>query len=126
METIYYNLDARRLTVYGMASGEAAPAPRDMLFLRARPQTPQQEGRVLDFYACRRALTGEEAPFAAPDAVMEGAQEDHSTVEDRSASSGKGNRARRPRRLHLALDAAASLAVMVMAAVVVSQFLGLL
>ena len=43
METIYYNLDARRLTVYGMASGEAAPAPRDMLFLRARPQTPQQE-----------------------------------------------------------------------------------
>lgn len=118
METIYYNLDARRLTVYGMASGEAAPAPRDMLFLRARPQAPQQEGRVLDFDACRRALTGEEAPFAAPDAVMEGAQEDH--------SAGKGNRARRPRRLHLALDAAASLAVMVMAAVVVSQFLGLL
>ena len=63
METIYYNLDARRLTVYDMASGEAAPAPRDMLFLRTQPRVPQREGKVLDFDACRRALTGEETPL---------------------------------------------------------------
>ena len=67
METIYYNLDARRLTVYDMASGEAAPAPRDMLFLRTQPRTPQREGKVLDFDACRRALTGEETPFDLPE-----------------------------------------------------------
>ena len=98
METIYYNLDARRLTVYDMASGEAAPAPRDMLFLRTQPRAPQREGKVLEDIT-------EELPEEVP------------AVEQ--------PRERRPRRFHLALDAAASLAVVVMAAVVVSQFLRL-
>lgn len=121
METIYYNLDARRLTVYDMASGEAAPAPRNMLFLRARPQDARREGKVLDFDACRRALAGEERPSALPaDAGGD------NSGEDRTAPAGGKPRARRPRRLQPALDAAASLAVVVMAAVVVSQFLGLL
>ena len=125
METIYYNLDARRLTVYDMASGEAAPAPRDMLFLRTQPRVPQREGKVLDFDACRRALTGEETPFDLPEDAGEEVREDNSG-EDRTAPAGGKPRARRPRRLQPALDAAASLAVVVMAAVVVSQFLGLL
>ena len=117
METIYYNLDARRMTVYDMASGEAAPAPRDMLFLRTQPRTPQREGKVLDFDACRRALTGEETPFDLPEDAGEETPEEVPAVEQ--------PRQRRPRRFHLALDAAASLAVVVMAAVVVSQFLRL-
>lgn len=124
METIYYNLDARRLTVYDMASGEAAPAPRDMLFLRTQPRVPQREGKVLDFDACRRALTGEETPFDLPEDAAEEVREDN-PGEDRTVSAVEQPRQRRPRRFHLALDAAASLAVVVMAAVVVSQFLRL-
>ena len=122
METIYYRLDARRLTVYHMASGEAAPAPRDMLYLRPQPKAPRPEGKVLDFDACRRALAGEpeEAPVPAA-----GAREDPSHVGAEGAPDGDESRARRPRWFHLALDAAASLAVVVMAAVVVSQFLRL-
>lgn len=124
METIYYNLDARRLTVYDMASGEAAPAPRDMLFLRTQPRVSQREGKVLDFDACRRALTGEETPFDLPEDAGEEVREDNSG-EDRTVSAVEQPRERRPQRFHLALDAAASLAVVVMAAVVVSQFLRL-
>ena len=122
METIYYRLDARRLTVYHMASGEAAPAPRDMLYLRPQPKAPRPEGKVLDFDACRRALAGEpeEEPVPAGEA-----REGLSPAGERSAPDGEAPRARRPRRLRLALDAAASLAVVVMAAVVVSQFLRL-
>ena len=122
METIYYRLDARRLTVYHMASGEAAPAPRDMLFLRSRPKAPRPEGKVLDFDACRRALAGEPEEEAQPDAGSAG---ECAPAGDKSASDGGAPRVRRPHRLRLALDAAASLAVVVMAAAVVGQFLRL-
>lgn len=124
METIYYNLDARRLTVYDMASGEAAPAPRDMLFLRTRPAAPRRERKVLDFDACRRALAGEGTPSDLPEEAMDGTGLDNSG-ESRAVPAGEGPRQRRPQPFHLALDAAASLAVIVMAAVVVSQFLRL-
>ena len=125
METIYYNLDARRLTVYDMASGEAAPAPGAMLFLRARPQAARRAGKVLDFGACRRALTGEEPPSALPEDAPKGESGD-GAGEHRAAPAGGKSRVRSPGRFQLALDAAASLAVVVMAAVVVSQFLRLL
>lgn len=113
METIYYNLDARRLTVYEMASGEAAPAPRDMLFLRTQPRTPQREGKVLDFDACRRALTGEETPFDLPEDAVDGTGLDDS-AENRAVHAGEERCARRRRQLAWALDAAASLAVVIM------------
>lgn len=121
METIYYRLDARRLTVYHMASGEAAPAPRDMLFLRTQPTAPRPEGKVLDFDACRRALAGEVEEEALPGSAGDG---DISPAGQEAAPAS--SRARGARRLRLALDVAASLAVVVMAAVVVSQFLRLL
>ena len=70
---------------------------------------------MLDFDACRRALTGEETPFDLPEDAGEETPEEVPAVEQ--------PRQRRPQPFHLALDAAASLAVVVMAIFVVLQFI---
>lgn len=107
METIYYNLDAKRLTVYDMASGESAPQPRSYTCIRkSEPQT--RPGQVLDLDAYRRKLAGETAESSA-DASVE--------VPQPRAGAEK-----RTRRFALSLDLCATVAVVVMAVVVVSQF----
>ena len=108
METIYYNLDARKLTVYGMASGGSAPRPCLCLDRRERPSGT--EGVVLDMEAYRRRRAGEEAPSEASQ------PEAPACAEERPAR-------RANRRTGLLLDLCASLAIVVMAAVVVACFL---
>ena len=61
--------------------------------------------------------SGEETPFDLP--------EDAGEETPKEVPAAEQPRQRRPLRFHLALDAAASRAVVVMAAVVVSQFLRL-
>ena len=43
METTYYNLDAKRLTVYDMASGESVPRPRSYTCIRRRSSQPRPD-----------------------------------------------------------------------------------
>lgn len=119
METIYYRLDARRLTVYHMASGEAAPPPRSLLRLCPEGRAPRGPGKVLDFEACRRAMSAQGGQAPAP-SVSDPA------LSPAPAPAPAEETPPRSRRLRLALDAAASLAVVVMAAVVISQFARLL
>lgn len=117
METIYYRLDARRLTVYHMASGEAAPPPRSLLRLCPEGRAPRGPGKVLDFEACRRAMSAQGGQAPAPSVSGPALSPAPAPAEETTPRS---------RRLRLALDAAASLAVVVMAAVVISQFARLL
>ena len=95
METIYYSLDAKRLTVCGEAAGRFVPRPR-------RPVTPAG-GKVVDFTAYRQAAHPEEY---AP----------------REEAPGRPRPVRRRRTLALTVDLAATGAVVVLLAAVVLRF----
>lgn len=111
METTYYHLDARRLTVYGMASGGAAPQPRPCLCLGRRERQPAPAGVVLNMADYRRSAAAA-LPERAPEAPVR-------------PSPHRAPR-RNARRAGLALEVCASLAIVVMAVVVVACFLPLL
>ena len=112
METIYYNLDAKRLTVYNMASGESVPQPRSYTCIR-RSSSRAKPGQVLDMDAYRRKLAGEEGGLSG-----EAGQQEQAAAQPRAQ--------RRPRRAALAMDFCATAAVVVMAVVVISQFIHIL
>ncbi len=115
METIYYHLDARRVSVQGMASGEAVPHCRSYAVLRkTEEKCSAAPGKVLDLEAYRRRLSlAEEAEVELT--ISEPAPKPH------------GERTHRfHRRAFLALDCFATLAILVMTVVVVMGFLPLL
>lgn len=108
METIYYHLDAKQLTMYDLASGEGAPQPHSYTWIH-REAPVCKDGKVLDFDAYRRKLAGE-------DAAAEGGSSAEPRQEAPVRAAGRSG-------LSLVLDLCASLAIVVMAAVVVSQFI---
>ncbi len=112
METVYYNLDARRVSVRDMASGETSPQCRSYAVLRkAEKKRECPRGEVLDLEAYRHARAG---------AQPEGARREEAPA----LPAGECAPVRsRPGRAAQALDLLATLAVLVMAAVVVSCFL---
>lgn len=61
METIYVNLDARRITVCEGATDRKACVGQESVCYTVLPRRKPAEhpGKVLDFEACRRALEGE-------------------------------------------------------------------
>ena len=71
METIYLNLDARRITGYASESDQKACVGQETVCYtvlpRRKPARP--EGKVLDFEACRRALEGEPVVEEAPEEI---------------------------------------------------------
>ena len=109
METIYYNLDARRLTEYDMASGEGAARARQRLYLRRQTQAPAGGGVVLNLADYRRSAGAAEEVSPAEE-VLPQARAEH-------AKPPRG------RRAALALEFCASAAVVIMAVVVVACFL---
>ena len=98
METIYYSLDAKRLTVCGEAAGRRASGGQETVCYAfvPRPRRPVMPagGKVVDFTAYRQAAHPEEY---AP-------------------------RVRRRRTLALTVDLAATGAVVVLLAAVVLRF----
>ena len=64
METIFVNLDARRITVCGNEAGRKACVGQEAVCYPVLPRrkSARPEGKVLDFEACRRALGGEPLP----------------------------------------------------------------
>ena len=66
MQTTYYSLAARRLTVRAVESGRRASGQQESVCYafvpRRRPSAPAPRGVVLDFPAPRRAEEGEELP----------------------------------------------------------------
>ena len=73
METIYCNLDARRLTLCGGAEGRRASGGQDTVcyaFLPRQSRRAERGNNVIDFAAARQAITGQamqpEAEEAAP------------------------------------------------------------
>lgn len=114
METTYYSLDARRMTVYDMASGETAPRRYTCLRPSAPPSAETGEGKVLDVASYRRALS-----TAGEDGLP---PEEPPAAEEREPA----HRSVRRRLFPAALEVCATLALIVMACVVVLQFLPLL
>ena len=111
METIYYSLDAKRLTLCGEAAGRKASGGQETVcyaFVPHRKQESHKQGVVLDFDACRRALEGREPEPAGK--------------EQRSAPE---KRFRRGRRLELAAELFATAAIVVMAVGVLLRFFAL-
>ncbi|MEG1879647.1 MAG: hypothetical protein RR211_08425 [Pseudoflavonifractor sp.] len=103
METIYYHLDARELSVCDQASGQAAPVARRYTCLQKRTGSASiPGGAVLNFADyCPAAAQEEALPPAAP----------------RPATH---------RVAALLPDLCATLAIVVMAIVVIARFLPLL
>lgn len=118
METIYYNLDARRVSTCDMASGETSPQCRSYAILRRVEEKRAGAGaKVLDLEEYRRRLSGTE-----PDA-----EELWEEVPSAAAPAGDDTpERRRSRRTGLTLDFFATLAILAMAVVVVVCFLPLL
>ena len=107
METIYYSLDAKRLTVCGEAAGRRASGGQETVCYAfvprpRRPVTPAG-GKVVDFTAYRQAAHPEEY---AP----------------REEAPGRPRPGRRRRTLALTVDLAATGAVVVLLAAVVLRF----
>ena len=105
METIYYSLDAKRLTVCGEAAGRRASGGQETVCYAfvprpRRPVTPAG-GKVVDFTAYRQAARPEEY---AP----------------REEAPGRPRPVRRRRTLVLTVDLAATGAVVVLLAAVVN------
>ena len=103
METIYYSLDAKRLTVCGEAAGRRASGGQETVCYAfvprpRRPVTPAG-GKVVDFTAYRQAAHPEEY---AP----------------REEAPGRPRPVRRRRTLALTVDLAATGAVVVLLAAV--------
>ena len=113
METTYYNLDAKRLTVYDMASGESVPRPRSYTCIRRR-SSRAKPGQVLDMEAYRRKLAGEEGGLSGE------------TAGELEQAAAQPRAQRRLRRSALVMDFCATAAVVVMAVVVISQFIHIL
>ena len=101
METIYYSLDAKRLTVCGEAAGRRASGGQETVCYAfvPRPRRPVMPagGKVVDFTAYRQAAHPEEVP-------------------------GRPRPVRRRRTLALTVDLAATGAVVVLLAAVVLRF----
>lgn len=112
METIFVNLDARRITMCGSQADQKACVGQETVCYTVLPRRKEsaRAGKVLDFEACRRALEDapEEQPVRAEVPALAGEE--------------------RPRRrvdLVLAVDIIASLGVLALvAAVAVRFFLG--
>lgn len=108
METIYYTLDARRVSRFDMASGEAAPICRQYAVLRPRDEPHEgAEGKILDFAAYRRALTAPEEE-----------EYDQLHPAPKAALSAKPEST----RTGLVLDILATVGILTMAAVVILAF----
>lgn len=117
METVYYNLDARRVSVQDMASGETAPRCRSYAVLRkVEEKKAGQMGKVLDLEAYRRKQAQ-----AAEEEWDE--EERYEAVLPAPAAQTSAPRTRRVRVFGLTLDAFATVAIVVMATVVVTAFL---
>lgn len=71
METIYLNLDARRVTVCEGAQDQKACVGQETVCYTVLPRhkPARPEGKVLDFDACRRALEGEPVAEEAPEEI---------------------------------------------------------
>jgi len=112
METMFINLDARRVTISGCEMDQKACVGQETVcytVLPRRKEPVRTTGKVLDFEACRRAL--EEIPEEEP--CME-----RLAPEEEEAP-------RRRLDLVLAADIAASVGVLLLvAAVAVRFFLG--
>lgn len=123
METIYYNLDARRVSVCNMASGETSPQCRSYAVLRkVEEKRAGAGGKVLDLETYRRKLSaesGEEESKEEPSFMPAAALCPAFTEAETPAR-------RRARRAGFALDLFATLAILIMAVVVVIGFLPLL
>lgn len=121
METVYYNLDARRVSTCDMASGETAPQCRSYAVLRKVEQKrADQGGKVLDLAAYRRKLTEEQEAEEAWD-EEERWEATASVFPAMPAAAQAASRC--TRHAGFALDFFATLAILVMAAVVVIGFL---
>lgn len=112
METIYYTLDARRVTCCGMASGEALPRRSYAVLRREVAPRTGERGKVVDFTAYRQAMVAHEDAnimdvHKAPEAA-------------KPMPAGKGS------RTVLLLELIATAAVIAMAAAVIFAFLPLL
>lgn len=123
METIYYNLDARRVSVRNMASGETSPQYRSYAVLRKVEEKRNGAGKkVLDLEEYRRKLAMEREEV--------GDREDYSfapaAVPCSASSQRETSARRRARRAGFALDLFATLAILVMAGVVIYGFLPIL
>ena len=114
METVYYTLDAQRVSCRGMASGEALPRYVIRPKLRAEEPFPGNMGQVLDFAACRRALEGREELCAEQAAPADEETQAHPLPPRMWGRTG------------LILDLLATGAVLAMAAAVILAFLPLL
>lgn len=116
METVYYHLDARRVSTCDMASGETSPQCRSYTVLRkVEEKRAREPGKVLNMEAYRRKLEDE-----LQEAVGGGIPDAPSIAPTVSAAT---QRSRRVRIFGLTLDAFATVAVLVMATVVVTAFL---
>lgn len=106
METIYYSINAKRLTVCGQAGGRRASGGGETVcyaFVSPhRKQAPAGSGKILDFDACRRSRA--QAQPALPDAAEQ---------------RGPRNRGPRP---WLLLDLCASAALVAVVAAVLIRF----
>lgn len=113
METIFVNLDARRVTLCGNEADQKACVGQETVCYTVLPRrkAPAQRGKVLDFEACRRAL--EEIP------------EDEPVPAEASIPEVEEERPRRRLDLVLAADLVASAGILAaVLAVAVRFFLG--
>lgn len=107
METTYYSLDTRRVTVCDMASGESA---RSYTCINPAVRAEQGPGVILDLDAYRRRLAGE------PDGEAQ-------ATDPAVPADGRAAPRRRARRgAAVVLELSASLSLIAMAWVVVFQF----
>lgn len=109
METVFVNLDARRITVCGDELDQKACVGQGTVCYTVLPRrkAPPQAGKVLDFEACRRALETGSRPAAEKPAPQ--------------ISEEERTRPRRRLDLALAADLLASAGILaVVAAVAVS------
>ena len=106
METRYVSIDAKRLTVWNQAGAEQASGGGAAVYYTCLPRAPRrpQGGKVLNLEDYRRPAQQAEAPEQAP-----------------PCPAPKGGTARRARR-GLALDFAATAAIVCMALVFVVKF----
>ena len=112
METVYYHLDARRVSTCDMASGETSPQCRSYAVLRkVEEKRAGQPGKVLDMAAYRRKLAESTE------------EERYEAVIPAPVAPAAVHRSRRVRIFGLTLDAFATVALLVMVSVVVTAFL---
>lgn len=113
METIYYSLDAKRLTIHGAAQERRASGGEETVCYafppRASRPVPAGGGKVVDLAAYRQARQARQAGAALPEEAPE---------ELRPAGPPAGSGRVRRHTLGLAADLLASGAVVLLLAVV--------